>query len=65
MPKKSDSCTDRKVGVVMSEWGKGKLKTSSGKTLTKSAKDRRIATAIAFSEAKKKCGGGGKKKKKT
>lgn len=57
MPKKKESCVDKKVGIVMSEWGAGTLKTSSGKHLTKSEKDKRIAQAIAFSEARKKCGG--------
>lgn len=62
MPKK-ESCVDKKVGIVMSEWGAGKLKTSNGKVLTKSKKDKRIAQAIAFSEARKKCGGSPSSKK--
>jgi hypothetical protein len=42
--------TKRKTAVVMKEYAKGKLKSSSGKPVT----DRKQAIAIALSEARKK-----------
>lgn len=47
--KESDEQHSQKVGVVMSEFKKGKLKSSSGKTVT----DPKQAQAIALSEARR------------
>jgi hypothetical protein len=44
-PKKATG--QKKVGIVMKEFGKGKLKTSAGKKV----KSRKQAIAIAMSEA--------------
>ncbi len=51
MTKKKESCKQKKVKVVMREFGRGKLKTRAGKVV----KNQRQAVAIALSEAREKC----------
>lgn len=49
--KSQKTCEKRKISLVMNEFKKGQLKTSSGKTVT----DSKQAMAIAYSEAKDHC----------
>lgn len=49
--KKKQACEQKKIGTVMSEYKKGKLKSSSGKKVKK----RPQAIAIAINVAKKAC----------
>ncbi len=48
MPKKYSTAAEKKVGKVMREFKKGKLKSSSGDKVTK----RKQAIAIGISEAR-------------
>jgi hypothetical protein len=49
--RKTSSACQKKIGVVMHEWGKGNLKMGrSGKAVTK----RRQAIAIGFSECRRR-----------
>ncbi len=51
MPKKRQSCKEKKFRKVMKEFGRGKLKSGSGKKVTK----LKQAQAIAFSESRQNC----------
>lgn len=46
-----DECMQKKMGVVMGEFKRGKLKSSSGAKVKK----RSQAVAIGMSEARRKC----------
>lgn len=48
MAKKYSKAAQEKIGDIMQEWKKGKLKSSSGEKV----KDHKQAVAIAISEAK-------------
>jgi len=51
--KSTQTCSQRKVSQVMREFNRGQLKRPGGKVV----KRKDVALAIAYSEARKKCGG--------